>query len=106
MQILLQTTLSSLLIGTMIVINGVSINPNKIMSDTKDVVNATNLHQIATVLEIYYINHDRYPQVSNGRELMDVFENEGYILNRPMDPNIFNYQAISDAQDYKLSINK
>jgi len=104
MQTLLQTSISSLLLGAMITINGVAIDPNKIINDAITVTNAANIHQIATVLEVYYMDHDKYPQVSTGKELIDTFEAEGYIQNRPADPSIFIYEATNNAQNYKLKL--
>lgn len=105
MQTMLQTTLS-LLIGAVITVNGVNANMDAVIKDTKKAVNGANLHQIATVLEVYYTNTGSYPEATNGEELIDLFEKEGYILNRPIDPNVFQYGVNENGENYTLSIAK
>jgi len=103
MTALLQTTLATL-IGSVLMINGIMVNTDDILNETKTAVNGANIHQIATVLEIYYMNHGEYPDVVGGGNLIDTFETEGYILNRPSDANAFNYESKDNAQNYKLEL--
>ncbi|MFA6552548.1 MAG: type II secretion system protein GspG [Candidatus Paceibacterota bacterium] len=105
MSTLLQTTLS-LLLGATIMIGGVAIHADDIIGDAKSAVNGANVHQLATVLEIYYSDHNQYPNVQNGEELVNKLSAEGYIQNRPLDPTVFTYEIKSNGQDYSLSINK
>ncbi|PIQ91644.1 MAG: hypothetical protein COV70_02590 [Parcubacteria group bacterium CG11_big_fil_rev_8_21_14_0_20_39_22] len=102
---LLSTTIS-LILGSVLVINGVAVKTDDIIADATTAVNGANLHQIATVLEVYYMDHDEYPEVKGGAELIDLFREEGYIRNRPLDPKIFQYETILGGQDYILEINK
>ena len=106
MTTLLETGLATLLVGAMVTINGVAISPEKIMADANTAVNGANIHQIATVLELYYMDHDKYPQVSGGEELINVFEEEGYIQTKPIDAKVFSYEPTDNAQNYKLSLNQ
>jgi hypothetical protein len=103
MNTLLSSTIA-LLLGTVITVNGVVVNSEDLVASAKEAANGANLHQIATVLEVYYSDHDSYPTVSDAEALINLFENEGYILNRPLDPNVFAYEATIGGQNYKLSI--
>ena len=100
---LLQTAIS-LIIGTVFTINGIAIHADDITNQAKSAVNGANFHQLATVMEIYYNDHDSYPNVSGGEALINKLESEGYIRNRPLDPNVFKYESEKDGQDYSLKI--
>lgn len=100
---LLSTTLS-LLIGGVIMINGVTAHVDDIVTDATKATNGANLHQLATVAEVYYSDHDTYPTVSGGEALIDLFEKEGYIRNKPIDSKVFIYEPIRGGQDYVLKI--
>lgn len=94
----------SLLIGSVVVINGVAMDSETIINDAKDTVNQANVHQIATVLEIYYLDHDAYPSVEGGEALFDLFEEERLVRNRPLDASVFHYTALKNGQDYELEV--
>jgi hypothetical protein len=103
----MDTTLSSILalvIGSVMVVNGISTHTDKILSDAKRVANNANLHQLATVVEIYYLDNNKYPNANNGEELVDILEKGAYIMNRPLNPSEFQYQSKSDGQDYSLRL--
>lgn len=99
-------TVISLIIGTVITVNGVAIHADDILNQAKSAVNGANVHQLATVMEIYYSDHDSYPNVSGGEALIDILEQDGYIQNRPLDPNVFKYEPKANGQDYTLALNK
>ena len=99
-------TMLSLLLGATIMIGGVAINADKILVDAKSVVNNANIHQLATVLEIYYSDHNQYPEAQNGEELVEKLSTEGYIQNRPLNASIFNYEIKANGQNYSLSLSK
>lgn len=92
------------LVGTVITINGFAIKVDDILNNAKEAANRANLHQIATVVELYYSDHDKYPEASGGRELIDLLQDEGYISNKPLDPTVFSYTAEDNGQNYKLAI--
>jgi hypothetical protein len=100
---LLETIIASL-IGTIITINGIALNADDILNQAKASANGANLHQLATVVELYYSEHDTYPTVSGGEALVNTLESEGYIRNRPLDPNVFKYEPKNNGQDYVLKL--
>ncbi|MDP3996158.1 MAG: type II secretion system protein GspG [bacterium] len=102
---LLQLIISSI-IGTTFIVNGVVLKTDDILAAATESVNGANIHQIATVLEMYYMDNGEYPAVSGGEELIDLFEKESRIRNRPLDPNVFSYHITENGQDYKLEITK
>ncbi|MCX6723220.1 MAG: type II secretion system protein GspG [Candidatus Staskawiczbacteria bacterium] len=64
------------------------------------------MYQFRTALDLYYLDHNNYPEVSNGSALLDVLKNENYIReNSPLNPDNFNYQVKDSGQDYSLKIN-
>lgn len=105
MSTLLQTIITSIL-GTVLVVNGFLMKTDDIIAQTKASVNGANIHQLATVIELYYSDHDSYPNVTGGEALVDTLEKEGYIRNRPLDPNVFNYELKKGGQDYTLALAK
>lgn len=96
------TTLLSLLIGTIITVNGIGVLADDIIKDTKSAVNGANIHQLATALELYYFKHQQYPNVNGGEDLSAKLEEEGYIKSKPADPSIFEYQVKNNGQEYDL----
>lgn len=104
MNTILLSSLLSLVLGSVLVVNGVLIHTDEIITKAHDVVNVANMHQLATVAELYYSNHDHYPLAHSGEELITLFEQEHYILNRPLDPAEFLYDARNNGQDYTLKL--
>lgn len=100
---LLQTIIS-ITIGTIITVNGIAVHADDILNQAKASANGANMHQLATAVEIYYMNHDSYPNVNGGEELINTLESEGYINNRPLDPKVFVYEAKNGGQDYSLKL--
>ncbi len=93
-------------LGSVLLINGVLVRTDDVIDQAKASVNGANIHQLATVLELYYSGHDAYPNVSGGEALIEVLETEGYIRNRPLDPKVFDYELIKNGQDFKLKLNQ
>jgi len=104
MNTLLQTTLA-LLIGSVITVNGITAHVDDITASAKSAVNGANVHQMATALELYYSDHNSYPAVSGGEELVNTLEHDGYIMNRPLDASVFAYSAKDNGQNYSLKLN-
>ncbi len=101
---LLQTIIS-LFIGTIITVNGIAVHSEDIINSAKSAANGANMHQLATVIELYYSDHNEYPNVSGGTALIDTLEQNGYIRNRPLDAKAFQYEPENNAQDYTLTLN-
>lgn len=102
---LLSTIIASLL-GSVLLVNGVMLKTDDIIDQAKASVNGANVHQLATVIEIYYMDHDSYPNVSGGEALINTLESEGYIKSRPLDPKVFQYELKSGGEDYSLTLAK
>lgn len=100
----LLSTIIYTILGSVMLVNGVLIHTDDIISEAKAVVNSANRHQLATVIELYYSDHDSYPNVTGGENLINLLESEGYIQSRPLDPNVFEYEPIKSAQDYTLKL--
>ena len=100
----LLSTLIAAALGSVLVVNGVMINSDDIINQAKASVNGANVHQLATVIELYYMDHDSYPNVSGGEALVNELATEGYIQNRPLDANSFNYESKLSGQDYSLTL--
>lgn len=103
MNTLLSTTIS-LIIGSVIVVGGVTANTDDILAEATSAVNRLNVHQIATALELYYSDHTSYPMVEGGEAMIETLYDERYIMNKPLDPSVFEYQPASDGQDYTFSL--
>lgn len=100
----LLSTIISALLGSVLLVNGILLHTDDIISQTKTSVNGANVHQLATVIEIYYMDHDTYPNVSGGEALINTLESEGYLRSRPLDPNVFKYELKNNGQDYSLTL--
>lgn len=95
----------NLLVGSIITVNGVSANIDEIIDSAKTVTNSANVHQLSTALEIYYMDNNAYPNVSDGPALIALLTDGGYIRNEPLDASVFTYQLIKNGQDYVLKLN-
>jgi len=102
------TSLISIIMGTVLISGGAGITDelviDEILNDAKIVVNQANVHQIATVLELYHLNNDEYPNVANAEELIDLLQEENYIRNRPLDTSVFDYRTSANGQQYKFTV--
>ncbi|KKU25535.1 MAG: hypothetical protein UX37_C0019G0001 [Microgenomates group bacterium GW2011_GWA2_46_16] len=100
----LLSTIISVVLGSFIVINGVLVHTDDIVNQAKASVNGANVHQLATVIELYYSDHNFYPNVSGGEALINTLESDGYIRNRPLEPNVFQYEIKNGGEDYLLKL--
>ncbi len=96
----------SAVLGSVLLVNGVLVHTDDILNQAKASANGANVHQLATVIELYYSAHNSYPNVSGGEALIDTLESDGYIRNRPLDPKVFNYEPKQNGQDYSLTLNE
>ena len=92
------------LIGSIITIGAFSVPAEDIIKNATAAANGANLHQIATVLELYYDDHGRYPSVEGGEALIDELTLEGYLKTRPLDASIFRYTPLQNAQEYSVAL--
>jgi hypothetical protein len=90
--------------GTTVMVGAVSLDTDEIVDHSMNVVAGANIHQLATALEMFYMDHDRYPTVSGGEALVRVLERGRYIRNAPLDPTLFIYEPVNSAQDYNLEL--
>ncbi len=100
----LLSSIIATLLGSVILVNGVLLHTDDIINQAKASVNGANIHQLATVMEIYYMDHNTYPTVSGGEALIDTLESEGYLRSRPLDANVFKYESKDNGQDYSLAL--
>ncbi len=94
--------LSSVLVGTTLMIGTLAINPQQLINEAIAVVSVANTHQLNTALELYYSDNDRYPNATNGPELFEALR--PYIKNQPLDKNAYRYAVTANGQDYTLSV--
>ena len=99
-------TTSILLIGTVLMINGVAVKAEDILASASSATDQANLYQFRTALDLYYVDHNSYPDVVGGAALLDALKNGNYIReNAPPNLNNFSYQADNNGQNYLLELN-
>lgn len=96
--------MSALVVGAVLAVNSMALNANDALASAHAAVNAESAHQIATVLELYYLDHGSYPNVQGGEALISVLENGGYLQSQPLDPSVFTYAPKDGGQDYTLDL--
>lgn len=96
-------TLIAITTGTAIIAYGLFLYTDNTLNGAKQVTSQTNTHQLATVLELYYLDHNTYPNVEGGDALIETLYKEGYIKTKPTNPSIFQYE-IKNQGDYLLSV--
>ena len=92
------------LIGSTIMVNGTVLHAEDMIRGAKQTANAANVHQLATVLELYYADHQSYPKAANGQAMIDELYDMEYIRNKPLDPNVFRYTVKNGGEDYTLTL--
>jgi hypothetical protein len=90
--------------GAILTINGISTKAENILAGAEQAANTANIHQLSTAIELYYLDHNTYPDAVGGSELVNILESEHYIKSRPANPSTFAYQPTSDGNNYNLSI--
>lgn len=94
----------ALTIGTVITVNGVVARADDILASAKQAANVVNIHQLSIALELYYLDHNAYPDANNGSGLVSILYSGHYIKSLPTDPSMFAYQPIASGNDYDLSL--
>ena len=94
-----------LLVGITMTINGVAVKAEDLLASASSATNQANMYQFRTALDLYYLDHNSYPNVIGGDSLLSTLKDEKYIReNKPLDPESFDYQVKDNGQDYLLEI--
>jgi|SRR3989339_101614 len=94
-----------LLVGVTLTANGMIVRADDILANTKSVVGRANIHQFQTALDLYYLDHDSYPDVSGSDAMIKLLIKENYIKeNAPVNTSEFSYQVKDSGQDYSLNL--
>lgn len=91
------------IIGASIGVGAAVLSASDIIDASWSASNLANQHQIRNALEIYYLDHNNYPQVANAGALFDLLKDEEYIKNKPLNPEDFSYSP-QGAEDYEFKI--
>lgn len=93
-----------------IMVGGISVKVSDIMAEAQDVQRMANLRQIVTALEIYYLDYQKYPQVSGSdsqsrwNKLISEFEDGNYLGSFPTQPENYDYKDSDGGQNYILKV--
>lgn len=99
----LSLQLGMALMTTTIVVSGITMNATDILASAKNTASTANIHQLSTALELYYMDHNAYPEATNGTQLVNTLFDEGYIRSKPLDASVFQYKQKAGGSDYSLS---
>jgi len=102
-KILLELIITSL-IGSGIMVNTNMLRSEDAINSAKSAVNSADVHQFATALELYYSDHNTYPQAATGPAMIDQLYADGYIRSKPLDSTVFQYSPKAGDQDYSLTL--
>jgi hypothetical protein len=96
---------SILLVGVTFTVNGAVVNANDMIADAFLAAGSANISQFRTALDLYYIDHGKYPEVYGGANMIDILKSENYIReNGPLNVDNFDYQVEDNGQDYLLEL--
>lgn len=84
-----------------LVVNGIGINSTQAIASAKEAAGLANAHQLRLALELYHLDHNRYPIARDSEELVDILYTKGYIESKPIEI-AFQYQAIGDGSSYTM----
>jgi competence protein ComGC len=96
------TQFTSLLIAGFILVNVGSITINALLGAATDTANAANVRQLSTAIELYHLDHNAYPAVHTGDQLVNTLYTEGYIEGKPADASVFAYEQKDGGNAYSL----
>lgn len=91
-----------LTISSIVTINGVLVRSHDILAAAHTSANQANFHQLSLALELYYADHQSYPEATNGNELITTLYKEGYISGKLLQPEAFEY--VSHKNSYHLDL--
>jgi len=96
---------SILFIGIILTVNGTAVKANDLLASASSAVIEANISQFRTALDLYYIDHGVYPEVSGGAAMIDALKSGNYIReNAPLKSDEFNYQIKDNGQNYLLEL--
>jgi len=81
-----------------------TLDVDDILASALNAANSANLHQFATALELYYSDYNHYPLVQSGEKMISLLYSKNYIKSLPLDKSAFDYQSITNGQDYELRL--
>ncbi len=100
--------LTLVLSAASLIIGGISVKASDILSEARDVAHLANLRQLATVLELYYVDHQQYPQASAAAagERFETLLSElnDYLINKPLEKEKYDYAVSDNSQNYLLKV--
>lgn len=99
---LLQMTI--VLATATVAINGMTMNASDILDSAQAATNGANVHQLSIALEMYSLDHNTYPEVNDGSQMINILFNEGYIKSKPTNPAAFAYHSKANGGDYTLKL--
>jgi competence protein ComGC len=100
----IMTQLTSLLIAGVILVNVGSFTTKAILDAATDTANAASRQQLSTAIELYHLDHNAYPAVRTGDQLVNTLYAEGYIENKPADASAFAYEQQGSGNNYTLKL--
>jgi competence protein ComGC len=98
------TQFTSLLIAGVILVNVGSITTKAILGAATDTANAASRQQLSMAIELYHLDHNAYPAVRTGDQLVNTLYTEGYIQNKPTDASAFAYERRESGDNYTLTL--
>ncbi len=100
----IMTIIIPAIIGSSLLIGASTIQNSDIINSAWAAANLANRHQIRTVLELYYLDNNKYPEASNAPELFEILYSNGYIEEKPINPDSFHYTVLDRGEKYKFAI--
>ncbi len=93
-----------------LVIAGVSIKSQDIISAAQNVQGIANLKQFSTALELYYSNNQTYPQITGDsslerwEDLIEILKKEHLLASMPTRNENYDYQDLNSGQNYLIRV--
>lgn len=84
-----------------LVVNSIGIKSTQAIASAKAAAGLANAHQLRLALELYHLDHNRYPVARDGEELVDILYTKGYIESKPVEI-AFHYQTIGSGSGYTM----
>lgn len=92
-----------------VIVGGIPVVIGETLNDAKDIQRIANLRQLATTLELYYLDNQNYPQIagasSNERFSDLLFQLSDYLASFPTGKRNYDYQDLNSGQNYILKVN-
>lgn len=75
-----------------------------IIQNVRSTTNAMSKNELSLALELYYLDHNRYPAALSGSALLAELTAGGYIKRSPDDPARIQYNPQDNGQMYSLDL--